>query len=101
MYQFISRIVKLFLLFSLSDPQCNLILLVMSSLQPADRISCYLKPRCTGVECCLDVSDPLDQTLKFSMNLDLCNQILEISVEKLVEKKNLFFYSYGNVICMP
>lgn len=29
------------------------------------------------------------------MDLDLCLQVLEISLEKLVEKKALFSYSYG------
>jgi hypothetical protein len=69
----------------------------MSVLQDSDRISCYLKSKCTAVECCLDVQDPLQQTLHFSLDLDLCQQILEISVEKLVERKALFSYNYGSI----
>lgn len=67
----------------------------MSTLQPSSGITCYLEPKCTAVQCCLDVQDPLQQTLHFSMDLDLCLQVLEISLEKLVEKKALFSYSYG------
>lgn len=67
----------------------------MSTLQPSSGITCYLASKCTAVQCCLDVKDPLQQTLHFSMDLDLCLQVLEISLEKLVEKKALFSYSYG------
>lgn len=69
----------------------------MSVLQTSDGINCYLKSKCTAVECCLDVQDPLQQTLHFSLDLDLCQQILEINVDKLEETKALFSYNYGIV----
>lgn len=96
-YNFFSDTCNSRFLVNITDSGCSLSLLLMSTLQPSSGITCYLASKCTAVQCCLDVQDPLQQTLHFSMDLDLCLQVLEISLEKLVEKKALFSYSYGKL----
>lgn len=58
-------------------------------------ISCHLKEHCTAVECCIDFQDPLQQTFHLFVDLNLCLQTFEIGIEKFVEKRTLFTYTYG------
>lgn len=56
---------------------------------------------CTGVECCLDLHDPLQQTIHFFLDLDFCMQTLRVGVETLVYERTLFSYQYGMDITCP
>eukprot|EP00105_Crassostrea_gigas_P044414 XP_019928562.1 PREDICTED: uncharacterized protein LOC105342368 [Crassostrea gigas] len=67
----------------------------MTELSDVLPISCHLMSHCTGVECCLDLHDPLQQTIYFFLDLDFCLQTLRVGVETLVYEKTLFSYQYG------
>ncbi|XP_062616058.1 uncharacterized protein LOC134277763, partial [Saccostrea cucullata] len=67
----------------------------MTQLTSSLPISCHLMSHCTAVECCLDFQDPLQQTIHFLLNLDLCLQTLKVGIEKLSYEKTLFSYQYG------
>lgn len=73
----------------------------MTELSDVLPISCHLMSHCTGVECCLDLHDPLQQTIYFFLDLDFCLQTLRVGVETLVYEKTLFSYQYGKDITCP
>lgn len=70
----------------------------MSELSSTLPISCHLMSHCTAVECCLDFRDPLQQTIHFFLDLDLCLQTLKVGIEKLAFERTLFSYQYGNEV---
>ncbi|XP_062579219.1 uncharacterized protein LOC134241150, partial [Saccostrea cucullata] len=59
-------------------------------------LSCHIKSQCTAIECCLDLQDPLQQTIHFFLDLDLCLQTLKAGIENYVYERTLFSFSYGS-----
>lgn len=61
-------------------------------------LSCHIKDHCTAIECCLDLQSPLQQTIHFFMDLDLCLQTLKLGIENLTFETTLLAYKYGVVL---
>lgn len=61
-------------------------------------LSCHIKDHCTAIECCLDLQSPLQQTIHFFMDLDLCLQTLKLGIENLMFETTLLSYAYGLIL---
>uniref|UniRef100_K1PXP9 Uncharacterized protein n=1 Tax=Magallana gigas TaxID=29159 RepID=K1PXP9_MAGGI len=57
-------------------------------------LSCHIKHHCTAIECCLDLQSPLQQTIHFFIDLDLCLQTLKLGIENLMFETTLLAYKY-------
>ena len=55
--------------------------------------SCYLSD-CTAVDCCIRV-DLLDLAVHFFLNIDACNFLLHVGIERLQTTIDLIGYNWG------
>lgn len=58
------------------------------------KITCYIPEYCTGIDCCVDVSN-VGQTFKAFALLDACKNRMTVGVEKLKKEVMLFDYDFG------
>lgn len=58
-------------------------------------MNCHIMSECTAVECCIDFQDPLQQTIHFFLDLDMCMKTLRVGIEDIVSERTLFSYQYG------
>ncbi|XP_048258717.1 uncharacterized protein LOC124137708 isoform X1 [Haliotis rufescens] len=56
--------------------------------------NCHIKDKCLGIDCCLH-SNVLDLSLHTTFNIDLCNYLIEGSIEKFSFKHNILNYKWG------
>ncbi|KAK3101652.1 hypothetical protein FSP39_005219 [Pinctada imbricata] len=57
-------------------------------------ISCVLPSACTGFQCCMDLTDTIQQNLHFFLELDECLQRFRIGVEALKFKDTIFNFEW-------
>lgn len=74
---------------------CPLAMEAMKQIPSGLPLSCHIKDHCTAIECCLDLQSPLQQTIHFFMDLDLCLQTLNLGIENLTFETTLLSYAYG------
>lgn len=84
-------IISLVILLSLSFTECKRV--VNKPVLP-NNTHCYISPSCTAFKCCQDVT-VLSSTLESSIELDPCNFILKIRIEKLMFEIRYFDFEWG------
>ncbi|KAL5013968.1 hypothetical protein ScPMuIL_008238, partial [Solemya velum] len=57
-------------------------------------VTCYLSATCTGVRCCVDASD-IGQSFTAFMEIDACQSVLRVGIERLQFTRTLFNYTWG------
>lgn len=77
---------------------CPLAMETMTQIPSGLPLSCHIKDHCTAIECCLDLQSPLQQTIHFFMDLDLCLQTLKLGIENLTFETTLLSYAYGLIL---
>ena len=60
----------------------------------SDPMVCHLDFTCLGVDCCIQV-DMARRTLRASLNLDPCSQIMTIALERFTINVDLTNYTFG------
>ena len=60
----------------------------------ASQMTCYLPTRCTAVECCVEVP-AISTSFNAHVDIDPCNYMLRIGIEKFSFNKSLDQYSFG------
>ena len=83
---------------SLCVSDCPLTVGNMTAIPSGVPLSCHLREHCTAIECCLDLQSPLQRTIHFHLDLDLCLQTLKLGIENLTYEKTLISYSYGLIL---
>lgn len=57
-------------------------------------VACHISEVCTSVQCCLEV-EPFQTSAQFYIELDACELMLTVGIEKLKRKIDLKNYNYG------
>ncbi|VDH92137.1 Hypothetical predicted protein [Mytilus galloprovincialis] len=57
-------------------------------------LTCYLDDSCNNIQCCLDVS-LIDRSLHFFLNIDPCNYVIKVGIERLEMDILLSRYQWG------
>ncbi|KAK3102203.1 hypothetical protein FSP39_009587 [Pinctada imbricata] len=63
----------------------------------SEPISCVLPSACTGFQCCMDLTDTIQQNLHFFLELDECLQRFRIGVEALKFKESIFDFQWDTL----
>lgn len=74
--------------------ECNGTLLTALPSLAGEDIVCYITSSCETVQCCINVPI-ISTTFNARLNVDPCNFLMTVEIEKLKFTKKLFDYEWG------